>query len=135
MQSDNSEPSIDKLSSSHIYNPPHYHHNRGHSCSPTRQEQRVDTRNVFSTVRRTRSPYRKQSLDMQSNNGSSASRRPPLPRKFKNTVGILDHDNENNQQCLDVSSPYYHNNLFATSTGEPLLIFKFINKQKLSCCL
>jgi len=54
---------------------------------------------------------------MQSNNGSSASRRPPLPRKFKNTVGILDHDNENNQQCLDVSSPYYHNNLFATSTG------------------
>ena len=123
MQSDNSEPTIDKLSSSHNHNPSHYHHNRGQSCSPTRQEQRADTRNVFSTVRRTRSPYRKQSLDMQSHNSSSASSRPPIPRKFKNTVGILDHKNENNQQNFDVSSPYYHNNLFATSTGEPLYDF------------
>ena len=90
MQSDTTDHSIDSASSGHNPDPYHHHqYQRGQSCSPTRLEKRIDSRNVFSTVRRTRSPYRKQSLDSQ--NTVVTSKRPPIPRKFQNSVGVLEH--------------------------------------------
>ena len=67
---------------------------RGLSCSPSRQDPRIDTRNIFSTVRRTRSPYRKHSLDLSSPNPAVNSRRPPLPKKIQNSVGVMKQETQ-----------------------------------------
>ena len=51
---------------------------RGQSCSPGPPHRRDDQRNVFSTIRRTRSPYRKHDLLTP-----TSTRRPPIPRKMQ----------------------------------------------------
>lgn len=65
---------------------------RGQSCSPTREIKMPDSSLAFSTIRRTRSPYRKQNLDnFQDIEFKVASHsRPPIPRKFKNAPGVTD---------------------------------------------
>lgn len=116
MQSDITDHSIDNASSGHHQDLYHHHHQRGQSCSPTRLEKRIDSRNVFSTVRRTRSPYRKQSLDSQ--NTVLTSKRPPIPRKFQNAVGVLDHASEKRDTAHDSSSwlhPHVQPNTFTVT--------------------
>lgn len=65
---------------------------RGQSCSPTREIKMPNSSLAFSTIRRTRSPYRKQNLDNFQDieyKGASHSR-PPIPRKFKNAQSVTD---------------------------------------------
>ena len=65
---------------------------RGQSCSPTREIKMPDSSLAFSTIRRTRSPYRKPNLDnFQDIECKVASHsRPPIPRKFKNAPSVTD---------------------------------------------
>ena len=65
---------------------------RGQSCSPTREIKMPDSSLAFSTIRRTRSPYRKPNLDnLQDIEYKVASHsRPPIPRKYKNTPSVTD---------------------------------------------
>ena len=79
MQSDITEPSFTKQS----------HCARGQSCSPSRHEPRhSDNKYLFSTVRRTRSPFRKQNQDQSIS--IRTSKRPPLPKKFMHTAGVFE---------------------------------------------
>ena len=70
----------------------HYSRGRRQSCSPTREIKLADSNFAFSTIRRTRSPYRKQNLEnfQDMEHKVASNRRPPIPRKFKNAQSVTD---------------------------------------------
>ena len=76
----------------------HQARGRRQSCSPTREVKLPDATLAFSTIRRTRSPYRKQNLNnIQEIEYKVASHsRPPIPRKFKHATNVTD---EYQQPC------------------------------------